>query len=515
MKKFTTIAALAVMSLSPAVLAEATLSQLEERLSNLELKNDLNLLQFGGRFITRYDNIHLTQNDRDSFNHNLYRLQFSLDMQANISSKLTFFGRYTTSKYFNHFNRGASTDAIVVGANPTESSNTRDLDIADNFEGGPTNYLERAYLNYNITDSLVASVGRLPTIDGSPSEFVDDSSRQGTYPLMAFSYVLDGVALTHNTQFEGGSTLSSRLVYTPTINYDGLDINMSQGGRSISLPAAVLSGAETTALGLGNNPGTYVFTLTGYQARQMKTAGSMLTGMMDYSKKGALGSKELSVIGQYSQIFDLYYPYSAISNLSIDYGIGTLMTQVNGVGGSNFDFSFSYSLTNVKSYGYVNRANLSIKSVASANATAAGTKCIDFAALGRGNTSAALNGTCQGFLTNKEKDSVTGHGFLLSSKYKFSSDMLKNPSLGFEAIYGTEEFFKFDGASHELSGFYSTRGWGGHLFWLQPITDGLKARIGYINKVNGFGSGTTAVLGAPVRNQDHIQNIYANLRLDF
>lgn len=510
MKKITTVAVLAMMSLSPAVLAESTIAQLEERLSNLELKNDLNLLQFAGRFITRYDNITVDKRDGGYFNHNLYRLQFSLDMSANLNSKLNFHGRLTSSKYFNHMNRGSSTDPFGAAADVVNADPTRDFGVADNFSGGPTTFLERAFLNYNVTDNMVFTVGRLPTIDGAPAEYLDDVSRQGTYPLMAFSYVLDGAAVTYNFQnLPGGRSLSARFIYTPFVNYDSLTNNMKTGGSS-SKKTLGASGTSGTAQNIE---------VQSTVMREVENT-TVVTGMLDYSSSAGLVGKEFGAIAQYSHAEDLFYPASILSNINFDYSIATLHTHINGVANSNLDLSLDATFTNVKSNGFANKGKLllngaDISTTNLGNGAPAATGCIDLDVLGAGNPTGARGGTCKGFLTNQESDSSAGIGLLMSAKYKFNSVMLKNPSLGVEGIKGSKNYFKFDGASHELSGFYSTRGWGAHVYWLQPVTDGLKLRIGYINKVNEFGSGTFAVLGDAVTNKDRIQNVYANLRLDF
>ncbi len=80
-------------------------------------------------------------------------------------------------------------------------------------------FVERAFINYRVTDSLVFSAGRLPTIDGSPTHLPMGQSSMGSYPIFSYNAILDGVALTHKANVFGGK-LTSRAVFTPFTSFN-------------------------------------------------------------------------------------------------------------------------------------------------------------------------------------------------------------------------------------------------------------------------------------------------------
>ena len=229
------IPTLSIMMVMPLVNA----ATVEERLSELELKNDMQVVKFGGRFFSQYDNVEYQ--NRTAVNGpvttdtlNIFRLQFSLNFDANLSKKLQFYGRYTTSKYFNHFQRAETLTGSTANTSINNSTG-RDLGITDNFEAGPGTYLERAFLNYAVTDYLTLSVGRLPTVEGLPLNWQDGVSREGTYAHLAYSNVLDGMAITGNmsSMLPQGHQFFARAVYTPFSNIGTNNTRLVAGGQKL------------------------------------------------------------------------------------------------------------------------------------------------------------------------------------------------------------------------------------------------------------------------------------------
>jgi len=63
--------------------------------------------------------------------------------------------------------------------------------------GGTELFLERAYVNWNLSDlPMVLTAGRLPVGGGPPCDFKEDSVRKSVYPAFYFDSALDGIILS-------------------------------------------------------------------------------------------------------------------------------------------------------------------------------------------------------------------------------------------------------------------------------------------------------------------------------
>ena len=111
---------------------------------------------------------------------------------------------YTTLAVRNHYtltNVDTSASSLLNGNHPDYNSYNATL--------------EKAYIDVGFESiPLVLSVGRLPTFGGPPTNIRDGMPRQSTYPILAYSYNLDGIAATFNFKQYLGEDLSLRLVYT-------------------------------------------------------------------------------------------------------------------------------------------------------------------------------------------------------------------------------------------------------------------------------------------------------------
>lgn len=448
-----------IVPLFSALVASSAVSAatIEERLSELELKQDMSFVKFGGRFFGSYDNVEFqtrsTQNAAYTTNTlNFMRLQFSLNMDADISPKLKFYSRYTTSKYFNHFHRSTTALGDTTTNAPMDNSTNRDLGISDNFDAGPATFLERAYFNYAINDYLIFSLGRLPTVDGPPLHMGDNVSREGTYAHLAYSNVLDGVATTVNlnSMMPQGNSLSLRFIYTPFTNISGTDSTTG------NISAVSLSGG-----------------------RKLHSESPLYVGMAEYALKGK-SFGDILVLGQVLKAKDLVYlRHATLGEVTADYSTYSLYADITNIMNTGIDFSATGFISETK--------NTSI-----------------IAALGGGAYSSVLNAT------------HTGHALLLTTRYTLPVTMLKNPIFGAEYIYGDKYFNKSDNVSKDVVGFYNTRGNGIHVYYTQPLETGLKFRLGFIDKTDHYGRAISLGDVTPARKiNNKSTNIYAQVRLDF
>ncbi len=234
MKKITaiTVAALSLSSVSA--------QSLEERVETLEYANYANFFNWSGTLENRVELANKEDKTNNVTGNSTYIWsQVFLDMNSQPTDKLSFNGRLSMRKYWNNgaFDGGSQIHADAGNSNNTSASDTGMPDgtgLFTTWSNGRTNsngqvYVERAYINYSLIDNLTFSIGRLPTIDGMPKHMSSGDAQLGTYPVLAFSAILDGAALTHSAKIMGG-TLATRFIYTPLqyVNY-GFNGNTTTG----------------------------------------------------------------------------------------------------------------------------------------------------------------------------------------------------------------------------------------------------------------------------------------------
>lgn len=228
---------IAVASLAVLAMGQTHAQTLEERIEALEYQSYENFFKMSGQMEMRYDYVN-RDNKQDytiidtakgsaktieegTDSSKFARMYLNLDMESRPSDRLTFYGRLSMAKYLGEIssqgsdpNSGVFTD-LSAGANASDSSV----------------WVERAFANYAISDSLTFTFGRLPTIDGAPMHHHRNQPMAGSYPILAFSAIFDGMALTKT---HGNHTF--RAIYTPfsTPNYgDSISRNNNSSGDKL------------------------------------------------------------------------------------------------------------------------------------------------------------------------------------------------------------------------------------------------------------------------------------------
>ncbi len=442
----------------------ASADTLEDRVEELEFKSALNAIQWGGSFKVMYDTASTEKTELDPTgdpvedfkNANqftttpknavqLLRMVFNLDMNIDVTSRTSFYSRLTMSKIFNHGSRGRSFNDPNLG-------NLADIQSSDNFSGSNV-IIERAYFNYRLTDSLTFSAGRLPTVDGPPSNWIEGRPVSGTYPKLAFSNVFDGVALTYNlnNHMPEGHSLTARALYTPFVNfgYEGVNDAPSDGARDFD----------------GHSPS--------------------YTAMLDYSWNNSGFADSLDFILQWSRLYDWQGSVTSSgvatpNTLSLDYEILSAYLGTTNVANTGIDLSLSWLKSTI------------------------------------GSTGTALGALQRGWHTDKESDKNSGSGILASLRYQLPVSMLNNPYIGVEYIKGDEHYFFVDGVSHNLIGFYSTRGTGTHVYYTQQLDTSLSTTIGWMEQNHDYGLNTIHRIGKPAKFKAHKRStVYAHMNLSF
>jgi len=384
---------------------------LEERVAELEAQNSLNIFSFSGTLNTRYDELQVNQTNPSAIDTpklNYMRMRFSFNVDAAVSPYIKFYSRYTMTKMMNSWRQQG-----------TVSQQGIDLRAADNYLNSGV-VVEKAYADLTIPDSnFIFSIGRLPTTDGQPANYWDGKARMGTYALMAYGSVLDGMALTYkaDSYLPSGHTLALRFLYTPfTDNVIG---NFQTPPTSDSNASGAQTGSRTT------------------------TMKQFSTQQIDYSTTAIGAFENLNIILQHYNLQDLEFAHNTSatpSNLAIDVDSTSLAIDMQGLFGSNFDLSLSELVTAVKSKGLY-------------------------------GASAAGYGTTLG------EDTTYGSTTLISTRYKIPTWIF-----GVEYIDGKKGVFYTGNTAEDLTNFYGTPGTGTHLYITKKFVDNLSLRIGHYNQ---------------------------------
>ena len=145
-------------------------------------------IKFGLGFKQYMDNFDKTYTDGHSVqNNNVLSTKLMLNMYANITPDMKFYGRLSMYKYWG-------------------SSAVHPYSYYDNMQGRvPADsalYVERAYIDYfMLKDTMLPialTIGRQPSTDGPSYQFKDNVSRKATYSALLYDGASDGAVLTFN-----------------------------------------------------------------------------------------------------------------------------------------------------------------------------------------------------------------------------------------------------------------------------------------------------------------------------
>ncbi|MAE59043.1 MAG: hypothetical protein CME69_09195 [Halobacteriovorax sp.] len=416
---------------------------LEERVEALEYAGYENWFKFGGNLEYRFDNVETerkkgytgisfngdrnvrTAGDKETTAH--HRLFTELDIEAKPSNKLSFYGRLAITKYFNTLNKGGGNYAADSGFNEL-------------FEGaGAGNsaiFMERAFVNYNFTNNLVLSVGRLPTIDGSPKHISEGRPMMGNYPYLAFAGIFDGLALTYNKELMG-TMFKLRGIFTPF------------NQRNISVPYDKLSDASGNKL--DENSETYSLMLEA--ERENMSWANRFHFTYQY-----IVVNNLNAFAPGSQLADLDQNgspelYTVSTNAMLNSTRHVMNLELYGLFNTGLNFSFSYLMGNSKGTGmYTNRP---------------------LAAAG-----GDLTGSNIGTWFGASETDLDGDAWILNLSYDIKA--LRNARFGFEYMDAENNAFLYDAAARNRVGMYLPRGGDSkHVYWVQPVDANFRVRVGW------------------------------------
>jgi hypothetical protein len=464
-----------------AVLSTAAYSQdktLEQRIEDLELSRDLNWVKWGGSLETRYDH---TSSSRDKDYSviststgaaqprtkggeidNYYRMWANLNMEAKPSDRLSFFGRLSAAKYFS-----------VLGSDGQPSTAFSDLSDGQSPKSSAL-FLERAFANYAISDTVTFTMGRLPTIDGPNKHIALNQQLSGNYPTLAYSAILDGFALTKSHKIDGSSSARAKFIYTPTST-------LNNSGR-VTNGSTMLRDAD------GNRVGT--------------TAG-FFSALGEYEKVGgSFFKKNLTIFQWLHGDSTPFYQAPVTTGLPAGTSIGSdlkvsvdrfvVYSEFEKIFGSEFDFAGQAMYSKVHSRGDI-------------------TQCT-----GNAGVCGAADPTTQGWNTNKDDDKMDGYAYALTMRYQTPWKAINRPKVGAEYFYASEKAYVYDAANINPINMYASQASPVyHLFWNQAFDGGLYMNVGYMYQKQTMTREMFGLLGDRVDTKNVNQNFYLSLLATF
>ena len=145
-------------------------------------------VEFGIGFKTNLDNFSKKYaNGKNVSSSNVWSNKLMLNIKADISSDMNFYGRLSMFKYWG-------------------TNNIHQYTYYDNMQGRvPSDsalYVERAYLNWFLFKDtklpISLTIGRQPSSDGPSNQFKDNTVRKGTYSGLLYDGAADGIVITSN-----------------------------------------------------------------------------------------------------------------------------------------------------------------------------------------------------------------------------------------------------------------------------------------------------------------------------
>jgi hypothetical protein len=469
------------------VFAADTNPTLEQRVDQLETDSIMQSIKWGGIFEYRYDSIQSkTLGSESSFTP--MRIKALLDASTHTGARVQYYTRFGLEKYTNDYvNQGAA------GTNTLDGSRV---------EKGVSLKLERAYINYSVTRDVVVSAGRLPTIDGPPSEMYDNSPRLGTYPLLAYGAILDGLALSYNWGFLPEQyKFATRFIYTPLYNvsFDATNAgNIAKptydagGGPGLQEKAtmySVMADFETKMIPLFSNF-SFIAQSVHFQNLHIADTIGRGTDLSVVLSSPALGGNGIPAAGTAGAVF-------TGSTERFSFSAHTVNSTMKNIANSNVSLGLTGLYTTAESKGLLESSANVLNAL---NSTASGAALAKKLGIGRG------------VMTDNADKTTSGSTVLVTATYITPFSSINSPLIGAEYLHGTKGVLYFGFTADDITSFYSTRGNGYHVFWTQPLATGTTLRTGYMLQDHQFSKG---YIGAPTTTDLLEKTLYLNLRYVF
>ncbi len=203
--------------------------------------------------------------------------------------------------------------------------------------------------------------------------------------------------------------------------------------------------------------------------------------MAEYERTNMSWARRIHLIYQYLTFtgLDAFNSTTATGNAQMDVTRHVLNLEINGIANTGLSFGFSFLKGNVEGKG-------------------------QFTGLGTwfGGTAGDTD--------------LGGDAWILNLNYEMPFKVLRKAVLGFEYLDSDEDAFLYDTTAKNVVGFYTPRGGNSmHVFWLQPIDQNFKFRVGWQKSVTKRTNFLGGYLGAPTDIETERSAIYSSLQFNF
>lgn len=229
---------------------EKDMQEVNERVDDNEVASSLSKVRFSLEFNTTMSNFFINNNGLGTNTQaNKWMMGLYLNMLANINSYTKFTGRLSMTKGFGDIIFGSNSVALPA------------LDAGRAVGGGPSLYVERAYVDIYGGKHFAFTLGRLPGTDGPGSNLRNNSARMSTYPALVVNALGDGLVATYKPYTNAALRLGYSKIYQP-LALDGAGSNIFFGSDKSNTADAdlVFTAFETTWL--PKNAGENLFMIT-------------------------------------------------------------------------------------------------------------------------------------------------------------------------------------------------------------------------------------------------------------
>jgi len=370
------------------------IDELHIRADDNELSSALSKIKFGLGFET---NAHVLDGDGvDSANK--WNNVLHLNMNADINDKTTFTGRLGMTKNW-------ADSSVGFG---------RDTSAGRGGESGSALFVERAYVDYRITDNFIATIGRQPGTDGPGENLRNNSKRQSTYPAMLFNANGDALVLTY--KLDDSDSLSNtalRLGYGKAYQWDDGLSSGSLVGEELIDDANIWLGVAESKIDLGSMGDNMLMLSAATSTDFMIPAGSPI---------GDINIGDLTIGNLYFENNNAFgSPFSWFTSLG--YSKGSNAKDNSGmINKAIYDYAYEQSLNALNVTNPANPSN-----TATATAVANG-------AVGAQSPSA---------IASAKLNEEDGWAIHLGARYDFTKEL----KLGYEFFYGSKYWYSFTTSS--------------------------------------------------------------------
>ena len=174
-----------------------SIDDLYDRADENEFEATMNHIKWGAEFEVSDNFVNGKSQGTTYTDNNSLTTKLRLNMESKVNKKTKFTGRLSMYKGWSDSSSQALTDP-AQGRKPVGSSAI---------------YVERAYVDYSIVDSLIVTLGRQPSSDGPGMTLIENTKRKSTYPAILFDGATDGAVVTYKAMEKSAMKPTFRVAY--------------------------------------------------------------------------------------------------------------------------------------------------------------------------------------------------------------------------------------------------------------------------------------------------------------